>query len=256
MIIVKLDMIFFDMGGTIDIYPSDKESVKRSCAVMKDMLIKAGVSGIADFKAEEFRYKVFDGISRYRKWRVNGYIELSPEELWKDYILDDIDISQTVLDDIAEDLTFLIDTGFVKRSIRPEAAEVLEELKKTGCRMGIISNVLSRGQVNYSLNEYGISGYFDTIILSAVFGRRKPHPEIFEYACRKAGVEPENVLYIGNSPSKDIKGAKDSGIGCTVLIDYIYNSPSDIGPDADFSIKSLTELLPIIENISVLQPSR
>lgn len=140
--------------------------------------------------------------------------------------------------------------------MRPEAAEVLEELKNMDCRMGIISNVLSRRQVDYSLNEYGISGYFDTIVLSAVFGRRKPHPEIFEYACRKAGVRAENVLYIGNSPSKDIKGAKDSGIGCTVLIDYEYNSPSDKGPEADFSISSLRELLPVIKNISELQLSR
>ncbi len=40
MINVKLDMIFFDFGGTLDIYPGDKESVKRSCTEMTDILIK------------------------------------------------------------------------------------------------------------------------------------------------------------------------------------------------------------------------
>ncbi len=247
---MKLDMVFFDMGGTLDIYPGDSEATDLSCRKMADILINNGVSEIAGYSAEAFREKVLDGIKRYRKWRLDGFIELSPEELWKDFILDDIKVSQDILDDIAEDLTFLIDTGFVKRSARVETAEVLEMIKNKKIRMGIISNVLSRGQVAYSMNEYGITDYFDTVILSAEFGRRKPHPEIFHYACRKAGVEPENVLYIGNSPSKDIKGAKDSGIGCTVLIEYEHNSPSDKGPEADYTISDLRELLPVIEEVT------
>ena len=246
---MKLDMIFFDMGGTLDIYPEDDESTDLSCRKMTEILISSGVKQIADFSIDEFRNKVLDGIKRYKKWRYNGYIELSPEELWKDFILDDIKISQSVLDDIAEDLTFLIDTGFVKRSARPETAEVLEEIRKKNIRMGIISNVLSLGQVAYSMKEYGITEYFDTVVLSAEFGRRKPHPEIFYYACRKAAVDPENVLYIGNSPSKDIKGAKDSGIGCSVLIEYKYNSPKDTGPEADYKISDLRGLLPVIDEI-------
>ena len=246
---MKLDMVFFDMGGTLDLYPNDSEATDISCRKMTDILIKAGVKEIADYSNDEFRDKVLDGISRYKKWRFKGFIELTPEELWKDFILDDIQISQAVLDNVAEDLTFLIDTGFVKRRARPETSEVLEAIRKKNIRMGIISNVLSRGQVAYSMDEYGITDYFDTVILSAEFGRRKPHPEIFYYACKKASVNPENVLYIGNSPSKDIKGAKDSGIGCTVLIDYEYNSPKDIGPEADYRVSDLWGLVPVIDEI-------
>ena len=246
---MKLDIIFFDMGGTLDVYPKDIQATDISCRKMADILISSGVYEIADYSSDEFRDKVLDGIRRYKKWRYKGYIELSPEELWKDFILDDIKVSQSVLDDVAEDLTFLIDTGFVKRSARPEAAEVLEEIRKRNIRMGIISNVLSLGQVPYSMKEYGISKYFDTVVLSAEFGRRKPHPEIFNYACRKASVNPENVLYIGNSPSKDIKGARDSGIGCTVLIEYEHNSPLDKGPEADYRISDLRGLIPVIDEV-------
>ena len=246
---MKLDMVFFDMGGTLDIYPNDSESTEISCRKMAETLISSGVKEIADYSSDQFRDKVLDGIKRYKKWRFKGDIELTPEELWKDFILDDIKVSQSVYDDIAEDLTFLIDTGFVKRSVRPEAYEVLEAIRKKGIRMGIISNVLSRGQVAYSMEQYGITDFFDTVVLSAEFGRRKPHPEIFYYACRKASVDPENILYIGNSPSKDIKGAKDSGIGCTVLIDYEYNSPRDTGPDADYKISDLRGLIPVIDEL-------
>ena len=247
---MKLDMVFFDMGGTIDLYPDDHKSMDVSCSKMKDILVKAGVEEIKDYSVEDFRNKVLSGIERYRKWRFKDHIELTPEELWKDFILDDLDVHQSVIDKTAEDLTFLIDTGFVKRTVRQEAASVLGEIRKRNFRMGIISNVLCRGQVDYSMEQYGISEYFDTVVLSAVFGRRKPHPEIFHHACRKASVKPENVLYIGNSPSKDILGAKNAGIGCTVLIEYEHNSPDDKGPEADYRIKNLNELISVIEEIS------
>ncbi len=247
---MKLEMIFFDMGGTLDLYPGDSEYVKSSCAKMAEILINAGVEEIKSFSAEAFREKVLAGFDSYKKWRVSDYVELTPEELWKNFILNDIDIDQNVLDEIAEELTFLIDTGFVRRRAREETKEVLEAIKGKNIRMGIISNVLSRGQVPWSMAQYEISDYFDTVVLSSVFGRRKPHPEIFKHACRKASVRAENILYIGNSPFKDIKGARDAGIGCTVLIEYEGNSPHDTGPEADFEIKNLRELIPIIEKIS------
>ncbi len=247
---MKIDMVFFDFGGTLDIYPKDRASVDLSCRKMAEILIESGVSEISEYTNDRFREKVLDGLNRYKKWRLDGLIELSPEELWKDFILDDIKISQSVLDNIGEDLTFLIDTGFFKRRAREETRDVLEEIRKKGFRMGIISNVLSRGQVGHSMNEYGITDYFDTVVMSASFGRRKPHPEIFNYACRKANVEPENVVYIGNSPSKDIRGAKDSGIGCAVLIDYEFNSPQDRGPEPDYRISDLRGLLPVLDKLS------
>lgn len=246
---MKLDMVFFDMGGTIDLYPTNKEKVKKACAQMQDILIKSGSESIKQIPGDDFMNIVLDGIENYKKWRCTDSIEVSPEELWSDFILKKIKIDQNVINDKAEDLTFLIDTGFVTRVARDEVSEVLQSLKQKNVRMGIISNVLSRGQVPHSMKQYGITEYFDTVVLSSVFGKRKPHPEIFYHACEKASVKPENVLYIGNSPSKDIDGAIGASIGCTVLIDYEYNSPFDLGSDPDYKIENLKELIPIVSTL-------
>lgn len=246
---MKLDMIFFDMGGTIDLYPINKEEVIKACAQMQEILINGGAETLKNIPGEDFMNIVLDEIDNYKKWRRTDSLELSPEELWRDFILKNIDIDQNIINDKAEELTFLIDTAFVTRIARDEVVEVLQTLKEKNVRMGIISNVLSRGQVPFSMKQYGITEYFDTVVLSSVFGKRKPHPEIFYHACEKASVKPENVLYIGNSPSKDIDGAIGASFGCTVLIDYEFNSPFDKGSDPDYKIENLKELVPIVSSL-------
>lgn len=114
--------------------------------------------------------------------------------------------------------------------------------------MGIISNVISRTQVGYSLKKYEIDEYFDPIVLSSVFGKRKPHPAIFHYAFKEAGINPANLIFVGNSPSKDIAGARNAGVGKTVYIEYSETPRDEMGPVADYNIKDLRELILIIDN--------
>ena len=244
-----LEMIFFDMGGTLDFYPKDPENVRRACLDMQRILADAGAPRIGALPPDEFREKVLNGISRYKKWREKEWIELSPEALWRDFIFSGFSGVEEIPAGKAEELTFLIDTGFVNRVPREELREVLEILKVKKLRMGIVSNVLSRNQVSHDLTRYGVAGYFDTVVLSAVFGKRKPHPDIFREACRRAGVKPENILFIGNSPSKDIDGAKGAGMGWTVLIEYEFTPRHDTGSEPDFRIGNLRELVPIVEGI-------
>ena len=122
------------------------------------------------------------------------------------------------------------------------------KLQRPDCNFGIISNVLSLSQVPRNLAEYGLDSYFSTIVLSSEFGRSKPDPSIFLYAADKAGFLPEECLYIGNSPLKDIYGAKNAGFLGAVQIEY-NNGPEDAdshGIKPDFYIKSMEELPEIL----------
>ena len=49
-----------------------------------------------------------------------------------------------------------------------------------------------------NLKEYGIRQYFDPIVLSSEYGRRKPDPAIFHYAARLANVPTSECLYVGD----------------------------------------------------------
>jgi FMN phosphatase YigB (HAD superfamily) len=56
------------------------------------------------------------------------------------------------------------------------------------------------------------------VILSSIFGRRKPGPEIYLEAARQAGVDPARSVYVGDNPSRDILGTQLAGFAMTILL--------------------------------------
>ena len=244
----QLKAVFFDFGGTIDLYPEDSVNVLKAMESMFSILKDTGIDITQKYKVKEF-YKIFtERHQKYKTWKSKTLIELSGLEVWKEYILyDEPEIDQ--LDEhTAEELTFLIETGRFNRTARPEMKKVMEELVKIDLFYGIISNVLSLTQVPRNLVDYGLEQYFSKVILSSEFGRSKPDPSIFLHAAKESGFRPEECLYIGNSPKKDIFGAKNAGFMGAVQIEYAddFDDVSEPGVAPDYYIKSMEELPEII----------
>ena len=64
----------------------------------------------------------------------------------------------------------------------------------------------------------GLGHHIDTVVSSASVGLHKPDPRIFELACERLGVAPEDAAHVGDHHYADIVGA--SAVGMTpVLID-------------------------------------
>ena len=63
------------------------------------------------------------------------------------------------------------------------------------------------------LEEYGIRGCMEDVTVSSVTGYRKPHPEIFRISLRQMQTTAENCVYVGDTISRDIIGAKQAGFG-------------------------------------------
>ena len=93
-----------------------------------------------------------------------------------------------------------------------EAIPVLEKLKEH-YPMVLVSNFY--GNVESVLSDFGLRHFFDNIIESAVVGVRKPDPKIFALGVEALGLEPEQVLVVGDSYKKDIVPAES--LGCKVL---------------------------------------
>ena len=93
-----------------------------------------------------------------------------------------------------------------------EAIPVLEKLKEH-YPMVLVSNFY--GNVESVLSDFGLRHFFDSIIESAVVGVRKPDPKIFALGVEALGLEPEQVLVVGDSYKKDIVPAES--LGCKVL---------------------------------------
>ena len=97
----------------------------------------------------------------------------------------------------------------------PDAVPLLEELKKRGKIVGIVSNWDSR--LFGICESLGLGSYLHFILASAVVGAAKPHPKIFQEALKRAGVTPEEALHVGDSLEDDVRGAQGVGIRAVFL---------------------------------------
>ena len=89
-----------------------------------------------------------------------------------------------------------------------ETRKVLDILKRR-YPMVLVSNFY--GNIHSVLHAYGLDGYFETVVESAVVGIRKPDPQIFVLGINAIGLQPHEVLVTGDSYSKDIVPAHSLG---------------------------------------------
>ncbi|MFF9362318.1 HAD family hydrolase [Streptomyces griseoluteus] len=113
----------------------------------------------------------------------------------------------------------------------PDAAQVLEELRRRGIAVGIVSNI--GWDLRPVFRRYGLDTYVDAYVLSYEHGVRKPDPRLFAAACAELGVEPGHTLMVGDSRAAD-GGA--TALGCQVR--FVDHLPVHQRPDA---------LLPVLD---------
>ena len=99
----------------------------------------------------------------------------------------------------------------------PGAKEMLENLQAKGYRLFAASN--SFGHLQRSrLERAGILKYFEDTYISMDIGYDKPDVRYFEEALRRCGLQPNEVLMIGDSLTTDILGAQAVGMD-TIFVD-------------------------------------
>lgn len=58
----------------------------------------------------------------------------------------------------------------------------------------------------------GLERFFRFKVLSSRFGFKKPDVRLFKLAMERLGVRPEESVYIGDNPAKDLVGSKKAGM--------------------------------------------
>lgn len=93
----------------------------------------------------------------------------------------------------------------------PGAIETLQELKKRGYILHIITNGFK--EVQYiKLDASGLSPFFDVIVCSEHIGFNKPDKRIFYHALELADAKAEESAMIGDDLEVDILGANQVGM--------------------------------------------
>jgi putative hydrolase of the HAD superfamily len=125
-----------------------------------------------------------------------------------------------------------------------ESIEALKRLNDVGVPIAVVSN--AEGQIEATLARTGVcqvgpgpGARVEVVIDSHVVGVAKPNPAIFEFALEVLGLEPLRVLYVGDSVSKDVVGARNAGLH------PLHLDPYGDHPDARHDrIRSLNDVLP------------
>jgi HAD superfamily hydrolase (TIGR01509 family) len=87
------------------------------------------------------------------------------------------------------------------------------------------------------LKRFGLEKHFDSIVTADRVEKGKPDPEIIELAMKEIGASPEETVVIGDS-SHDMEAGKAAG--CFTI---------GIGASGDYSVESLGEILPVIDEL-------
>lgn len=93
----------------------------------------------------------------------------------------------------------------------PEHGALLRALAPR-CRIGLVSNFDHAPTARRLLSENAIDRVLQVTIISADFGRRKPHPSIFTAALDGLGATASEALYIGDTLADDVNGARAAGM--------------------------------------------
>ncbi len=95
-------------------------------------------------------------------------------------------------------------------SLDPEAHHVLQTLHHSK-KLALVSNFDHPPHVHSVLSEFGLTPYFDSVVISAEVGVKKPDPRIFDAALEQTGIKPEETIYVGDTED-DTKAARAAGI--------------------------------------------
>ncbi|MBV8813122.1 MAG: HAD-IA family hydrolase [Verrucomicrobia bacterium] len=99
--------------------------------------------------------------------------------------------------------------------LEPGALDLLSDLRVAGFRLGIISNFDLR--LRHILEHLGVLDFFEQIIISSQIGADKPSPRIFQAAIERFGVEPQEMLHVGDDKAADGDGARQAGMQTFIL---------------------------------------
>jgi HAD superfamily hydrolase (TIGR01549 family) len=92
----------------------------------------------------------------------------------------------------------------------PDAFAVLKTLGKHKT-LALVSNFDHPPHVHSLLSELNLAQFFKVVIVSGEVGVKKPDPRIFALALEQTGLQPHEVIYVGDSV-EDVEGAQSASI--------------------------------------------
>ncbi|MEM4257453.1 MAG: TIGR02253 family HAD-type hydrolase [Candidatus Diapherotrites archaeon] len=222
---MKIKAVLFDLDNTLIDFLRMK---KISCEAAISAMIDAGL----DMNKDVAYKKLF--------------------ELYEKFGIEDQTIFQKFLENVIGNIDYRIlargitayrkmQAGYLEPY--PRVRGTLIKLKEKGLKLGIVSDA-PKLKAWLRLTEMGLSEFFDVVITHDDTGKLKPHQMPFITAINKIGVKPNEILFVGDNPTRDIAGAKAQGMK-TALAKYGQIFKARV--KADFELEKFEDLLKVID---------
>ncbi len=128
-----------------------------------------------------------------------------------------------------------------------DAVEVLPALRSR-YRLAVVSNADVDDPLLEALRP--VRRFFDVVVVSGEIGELKPSSRIFEVACEKLAVKPEEAAVVGDSPTSDVLGARRAGLWAIWLNRKGKTWPTKI-PKPDAVVRDFYELRDLLRGDGV-----
>jgi len=143
------------------------------------------------------------------------------------------------------------DTKF--RSLQPfaDVPSVREYARRRGWVVGVLSHGWTSKQAE-KLVRLGIAGLFDpgAIFISEQIGINKPNPKLYVRAAEKLGLEPSEIIHVGDSPAHDVAPARSLGM-TTVWARRASKwqaTPQQV--NADYVVDNFEQLITLLDGVA------
>ena len=134
--------------------------------------------------------------------------------------------------------------------VRHDCHDTLAELKARTLYLSIVSNI-DDDMLHPLVEREALHRWLDHWTSSEEARSCKPHARFFELALEKAGLAPQDVLFVGDSPEHDVQGAHEAGMQTVLIGDPDTQPPLQVGRETvapDHTIRDLSELVEIVES--------
>jgi putative hydrolase of the HAD superfamily len=222
---------------------------------------------LIDILTDEVDPWVYSTLSRYLSYRD---IKIAPKELKKTYFEDvqsqlkqsnesypEVDVYKIFSNMMHRygnktySKSAIVDTAVLFRSLTMRRFEVFQGVYE------VLASLLEKYELALisdaqwvftepEMAMLGLTRFFKFWILSSRFGFKKPDGRLFNMAMKKLMINPEDSVYIGDHPQKDLVGAKKAGMKF-ILFRSEFKPDNDFQPDRHFN--DYSELLKIVEEM-------
>ncbi|MEZ5595966.1 MAG: HAD family hydrolase [Pseudomonadales bacterium] len=133
-------------------------------------------------------------------------------------------------------------------SLKDDCHETLRTLRQRGLYLSIVSNI-DEDMLQPLVQRERLHDWLHHWTSSEAAGSCKPHRRFFEVSLEKAGLAPEHVLFVGDSPEHDVNGAAALGMRTVLIRNGDSAPPLQSGAatvEPDFIIHRLSELTQLV----------